>query len=134
MKIVIDIPEYDYRQIKECYEKNDTVEATYSYIYHGTPLQKGHEDLISRQAVKDLIRGLTRWCVRSQDRKFENVGLLYDDVMFGIDRLPSAEKTAEWIDLGNVIQCPNCETLYPKVRVDLKHYCERCGAKMKESD
>ena len=39
--------------------------------------------------------------------------------------------TAEWIDLGDVIQCPNCETLYPKVRVDLKHYCERCGSKMK---
>ena len=38
MQIVIDIPDYDYRQIKEYYEKNDTVEATYSYIYHGTPL------------------------------------------------------------------------------------------------
>ena len=50
-------------------------------------------DLISRQAVKNLIRSLTKWSVRSQDRKFENVGLLYDDVMFGIDRLPSAEKT-----------------------------------------
>ena len=48
MQIVIDIPEYDYRQIKECYEKNDTVEATYSYIYHGTPLPKGHGDLIDR--------------------------------------------------------------------------------------
>lgn len=43
----------------------------------------------------------------------------------------SAEKTAEWIDLGNAIQCSNCETLYPKVRVDLKHYCERCGSRMK---
>jgi hypothetical protein len=49
-------------------------------------------DLISRESVKDLIRGLTKWGVRSQDGKFENVGLLYDDVMFGIDRLPSAEK------------------------------------------
>ena len=42
MKIVIDIPEYNYRQIKEYYEKNDNVEATYSYIYHGTSLPKGH--------------------------------------------------------------------------------------------
>jgi hypothetical protein len=42
MQIVIDIPDYDYRQIKEYYEKNDIVEATYSYIYHGTPLPKGH--------------------------------------------------------------------------------------------
>jgi hypothetical protein len=53
------------------------------------------EDLISRQAVKDLIRGLTKWGVRSQDGKFENVGLLYDDVMFGIDRLSNTKKTEE---------------------------------------
>ena len=47
------------------------------------------DDAISRQAVMDFIRGLTRWCVRSEDGKFNNVGLLYDDVMFGLDRLPS---------------------------------------------
>ena len=46
MKLIIDIPDYDYRQIKEYYEKNDIVEATYSYIYHGTPLPKGHGRLI----------------------------------------------------------------------------------------
>lgn len=46
-------------------------------------------DLISRQAAYDLIRSLTRWCVRSEGGKFNNVGLLYDDVMFGIDRLSS---------------------------------------------
>ena len=38
MKLIIDIPDYEYRQIKEVYEKNDIVENTYSYIYHGTPL------------------------------------------------------------------------------------------------
>lgn len=46
-------------------------------------------DCISRQAVIDLMRSLTRWCVRSEDGKFNNVGLLYDDVMFGIEQLPS---------------------------------------------
>lgn len=51
--------------------------------------QEPCEDAIDRQAVLDLMRGLTRWCVRSEDGKFNNVGLLYDDVMFGIDRLPS---------------------------------------------
>ncbi len=40
MKLIIDIPEYEYQRIKEIYEKNDTVEATYSYIYHGTPLKQ----------------------------------------------------------------------------------------------
>lgn len=38
MKLIIDIPDYEYRQIKEVYEKNDIVENTYGYIYHGTPL------------------------------------------------------------------------------------------------
>lgn len=38
MRILIDIPEYDYEHIREYYEKNDTVESTYSYIYHGTPI------------------------------------------------------------------------------------------------
>ena len=40
MKMIIDIPDNDYRHIKEYYEKNDIVEATYSYIYHGTPLDE----------------------------------------------------------------------------------------------
>ena len=53
MHIVIDIPDYDYRQIKEYYEKNDTVEATYSYIYHGTPLPKGHGRLIDADVLVD---------------------------------------------------------------------------------
>lgn len=35
MKLIIDIPDYEYRQIKEVYEKNDIVSSTYSYIYHG---------------------------------------------------------------------------------------------------
>lgn len=38
MKLIIDIPEYAYEHIREYYEKNDIVESTYSYIYHGTPI------------------------------------------------------------------------------------------------
>lgn len=51
IKLIIDIPDNDYRHIKEYYEKNDIVEATYSYIYHGIPLPKGHGRLID---VDDL--------------------------------------------------------------------------------
>ena len=60
------------------------------------------EDFISRQAVFSFIRSLTRWCVKSEDGKFHNIGLLYDDVMFGIDKLPSItpkEKT-DWIPVS----------------------------------
>ena len=54
MQIVIDIPDYDYRHIKEYYEKNDIVEATYSYIYHGIPLPKSHGRLIDADALMKL--------------------------------------------------------------------------------
>jgi hypothetical protein len=53
MKIVIDIPEHEYKNIKEYYEKNDIVESTYSYIYHGTPLPKGHGRLIDADELYD---------------------------------------------------------------------------------
>ena len=38
MKLIVDIPDIEYKHIREYYEKNDIVESTYSYIYHGTPL------------------------------------------------------------------------------------------------
>lgn len=53
MKLIIDIPDYEYRQIKEVYEKNDIVENTYSYIYHGTPLDSNSE----RAAVQAYFDG-----------------------------------------------------------------------------
>ena len=63
MKLIIDIPDYDYKQIKEYYEKNDTVEATYSYIYHGKPLPKGHGRLIDADKLEiDL-----EWLVKIKD-------------------------------------------------------------------
>lgn len=56
MKIVIDIPDNEYKDIKEYYEKNNTVEATYSYIYHGTPLDKVIEDIKAEieEAMEDF--------------------------------------------------------------------------------
>jgi hypothetical protein len=88
------------------------------------------DDAISRQAVFDLVRSLTRWCVRSEDGKFNNVGLLYDDVMFGIDKLPSVtQKSGTWIALdegyGPYI-CSLCEW----VEAGKSKYCPNCGARM----
>ena len=52
MKRIIDIPDNEYRHIKEYYEKNDIVEATYSYIYHGTPLDDVFDKI--RAEIKQL--------------------------------------------------------------------------------
>ena len=102
-------------------------------------------DAISRQAVIDLMRGLTRWCVRSEDGKWKNVGLLYDDVMFGIDRLPSVtpqQRTGQWIEvidetdsLGNKTwhhECSICGS--DKSGWGTHKYCPKCGCKMEVED
>ena len=95
MKLLIDIPEHIYEHAKETTEDSRDEGEAMRAIANGTQQESRSEipntcgDAISRQAVLDLMRGLTRWCVRSEDGKWKNVGLLYDDVMFGIDGLPS---------------------------------------------
>ena len=39
MKLIIEIPDYEYSQIKEHVEKSETILAVYSYIYHGIPYE-----------------------------------------------------------------------------------------------
>ena len=92
-------------------------------------------DAISRQAVFNLMRGLTRWCVRSEDGKWKNVGLLYDDVMFGIDKLPSVtpqQRTGRWIkqNYGWNWQCSECGFVTPPSAKEIFTFCPNCGAKM----
>ena len=71
MKLIIDIPDNDYSQIKEYYEKNDIVEATYSYIYHGTPLPKGHGRLKDVDWIDDNCPNYRTedgaWCYKWED-------------------------------------------------------------------
>jgi len=78
MKLIIDIPVNDYRHIKEYYEKNDIVEATYSYIYHGIPL----DDVLNkmRSEIKS-ISPKTYPFLNSTDRYVKE-----DDVLQIIDK------------------------------------------------
>ena len=55
MQIVIDIPKHIYEHIKEVYEHSHTVEATYSYIYNGTPLPAHHGRLIDADEYKEHL-------------------------------------------------------------------------------
>ena len=59
MQIVIDVPEHIYEHIKEVYEHSHTVEATYSYIYNGTPLPKGHGRLIDANDLEECKEIMT---------------------------------------------------------------------------
>lgn len=101
--------------------------------------QKPCEDCVSREAVYDFIRSLPKWCVKSEDRKFDNVGLLYDDVMFGIDKLPSVTpkgKTGWHIIHGVYEDRFWCSCGFIKV-MDIKmnkwKYCPVCGASMEDN-
>lgn len=53
-------------------------------------------DLIYRDDVIDMLRNLTRWNVKRD--KWENQGLLYDDVMFGVQNIPAVTPEGyKWI-------------------------------------
>lgn len=112
-------------------------------------MTRKEDDTISREAALNLMRSLTRWSVMSEDGKFSNVGLLYDDVMIGIDRLPSANttKTGHWIRWYEVIdngdgctnhiphcRCSECNKEYDSHISQFINYCSKCGAKMENTE
>lgn len=95
------------------------------------------ENCVSREAVHDMVRKLKRWCVRSEDGKFNNVGLLYDDVQFGIENLPPVQPErakGKWIaqeneEMQNVgYYCSNCDMLMETE--DKTRFYPNCGAEM----
>ena len=55
MKLIIDIPENEYRDLKTIYEKNDIAECTYRYIFYGIPLS---EEL---EKIKTEIMSIGNW-------------------------------------------------------------------------
>ena len=64
MKIVIDIPEYNFERIRENYDalpEGSVVYAETYYIANGTPLPKGHGRLIDEQSVINSIANTNFW-------------------------------------------------------------------------
>lgn len=86
MQIVIEIPENDYNHIREHYEKNEIVEATYSYIYHGTVLPDNHGRLIDADALKDNINN---WYGVVNRFGQTGITLSHDNILGKIDNAPT---------------------------------------------
>lgn len=81
--------------------------------------QEPCEDAISRAAAHELIRGLTRWNVVKEN--YKNIGLLYDDVQFGLDKLPSVQPGLKTTH--------NCNEDY----ADCDQFvCSECGIELQE--
>lgn len=118
---------------------------------------------VDKEQLKTMIRGLTKWYVKRDNTEVGEpdtaVGLLYDDVMFGIDRLtpvtpqkpeivPIAEikydedKLKELVSkcvltltlqepkAGHWIGCKCNKCGYGVQPWNTTNYCPNCGAKM----
>lgn len=61
------------------------------------------DDLISRAATHEMVKGLQKWCIRLPGNpRITQVGYMSDDVRFGLDRLPA-------VDAVPVIRCRDCK-------------------------
>lgn len=58
--------------------------------------------LIDADALKTVLQRDQRYNVKSFDKRYDNVGFSYDQVMFTIDKQPT-------IDAEPVIRCKNCK-------------------------
>ena len=60
IELVIKMPEEEYKNI--CLMSNDGIGmALYDWIANGTPLPKGHGDLIDRRELKKEVYTTTEW-------------------------------------------------------------------------
>ena len=88
MKLLINIDEYTFKQIKDYYENHDTVEATYAYIYHGKPIPtnatNGEAFLMEHP---DVVANI----LKAKGNLFDMVQLRHKG-----DTLPFAEIYLEW--------------------------------------
>ena len=85
-------------------------------------------DLISRQAAIDAIK---MWGLLDGLSEGQAIEILAD-----AEKLPSAEKTGEWILDGGTPICSVCreEPCWSSEGYDFTDYCPNCGARMLGED
>ena len=79
-------------------------------------------DCVSREAAIDAMRKLQKWNVMRED--YKNVGFLYDDVMFTLEKLPSAQP-----EVAKDTNVPNNDCISRQAAIDgiKKEILERDG-------
>ena len=107
---------------------------------------------VDREQLKTMIRGLTKWYVKRDNTEVGEpntaVGLLYDDVMFGIDRLPSVTSIrpkGHWIDKHHLFEScsAECSSCHKRSNgyahdngfsLEYKYFdfCPKCGSDNRE--
>lgn len=130
MKLIIDIPEEDYKNgtlinYFKCYSTElDKI------IYDGTPLESQPTDAISRQAVID---GIDRYIEKTQSTSVIDNFISFKELV--IKHLPLVtpqRPKGKWIPIRNyqglivAYKCSKCEKT-PRRRVK-SNYCPNCGS------
>ena len=83
-------------------------------------------EYIEREKVHRLVRSLTRYAWSNPDKSKYRVTLDYDDVQFGIDKIPTA-------DVSEVVRCKNCKN-YELMKSNNTHFCNEFGGRVTEED
>lgn len=91
--------------LKKPEEYNDYVQAIKQVIDWLEQEPTTKNDLaVDKEQLKTMIRGLTKWYVKRDNTEVGEpntaVGLLYDDVMFGIDGLSPVTPQPRWIPVS----------------------------------
>lgn len=97
LKLIVEITMWNNRESSNSQNSNKSEIPTSSTTKNDLAVDK--------EQLKTMIRGLTKWYVKIGNTAVgapnTAVGLLYDDVMFGIDRLPSVTpKEPKWIPVS----------------------------------
>ena len=144
MELVIEIDEESYNEIKKIVADGNEMCFMQTLIANGTPLPKGHgdlidrDDLIDRQAVLDILL----WEEKPMEmiRKVKDLSRVtptemksYIDSCGNIFTFPT-ERIGHWIDhqedMWIYAKCSECETVHDTQT----NYCPNCGARMEESE
>jgi hypothetical protein len=87
---------------------------------------------VDKEQLKTMIRGLTKWYVKRDNTEVGEpntaVGLLYDDVMFGIDRLSSVTPQEPFINkpcVSNEVCEHDKNKVLDKLRAEIEQLTSR---------
>ena len=93
-------------------------------------------DLISRAAAHEMVKGLQKWCITLPGNpRITQVGYMSDAVLFGLDRLPTVDAApvvhGRWVyEHGDPDMLPCSVCGYRVFRYNNTRYCPNCGARM----
>ena len=124
MKLMIDIPERIYNEIK----RNDASGqiAIIKAVQNSIPLSES-EDCVSREAA---IKAICKHCTPEKPERCPTAEICHSyQELKALSSVAPKQRTGQWIDEGDRnYRCSKCQEL----SCCMGNYCSECGAKMQE--